>query len=61
MFALADLDGVAGLAALINGMVLWPIVRSLQKVTARTEAAVAELKETHRVVPRRRAVSRRRR
>lgn len=60
MFELADLDGVAGLAALINGMVLWPIVRSLQKVTARTEAAVAELKENH-VVSRRRPVARRRR
>jgi hypothetical protein len=25
------LDGVAGLAALVNGLLLWPVVRSLKK------------------------------
>ncbi len=28
---LNGLDGFAGLAALVNGLVLWPIVRSLRK------------------------------
>lgn len=31
MPTLADIDGVAGLAALINGLILWPLVRSLKK------------------------------
>lgn len=34
------LDGFAGLAALINGLLLWPIVRTLK-------ADHKDLKETH--------------
>jgi hypothetical protein len=46
---LEDANNLAGAAALVNGLILWPIVRSLQR-------AVAELKqerETHDVRPRR--------
>ena len=35
---LEDANNLAGAAALVNGLILWPIVRSLQK-------AVAELKQ----------------
>lgn len=41
MAALDVANNVAGVAALVNGLVLWPIVRSLQKAVdelkARTE------------------------
>lgn len=30
---LADIDGLAGFAALVNGALLWPIVRALKAVT----------------------------
>ena len=30
---MSDLDGFAGLAALINSLLLWPIVRALKNVT----------------------------
>lgn len=35
---LEDANNLAGAAALVNGLILWPIVRSLQR-------AVAELKQ----------------
>lgn len=37
---LEDANNLAGVAALVNGMILWPVVRSLQK-------AVTELREQH--------------
>lgn len=39
-FGLEDANNLAGAAALMNGLILWPIVRSLQK-------AVTELKDQH--------------
>lgn len=37
---LEDANNLAGAAALVNGLILWPVVRSLQKT-------VTELKEQH--------------
>jgi hypothetical protein len=30
---LSSVDGIAGIAAVINGLLLWPIVRALKNVT----------------------------
>lgn len=30
-FKLSDLDGFAGFAALVNGLILWPLVRAIKK------------------------------
>lgn len=39
--ALDTANNLAGAAALVNGLILWPVVRSLQR-------AVNELKEGHK-------------
>jgi hypothetical protein len=31
---MSDLDGFAGLAALLNSLLLWPIVRALKNLTS---------------------------
>ena len=38
--ALKDIDGIAGLAALINGLILWPIVRGHQRDRARQDKRI---------------------
>lgn len=49
---MSDLDGFAGFAALVNGLILWPVVRSLQ-------ASVAALREDVKAMKPRRTPARR--
>ncbi len=44
---LSTVDSIAGLAALVNGLILWPIVRSLQ-------SSVKELQAERKTTARRR-------
>lgn len=37
------LNGLAGLAALLNGLLLWPIIRSLKQVTKNLDHRVTKL------------------
>ena len=49
---LADLDGLAGFAALINGILLWPTIRALKALeprVAKLEAAAAPKRKRGRV------------
>lgn len=45
---LPDLDGFAGLAALINSLLLWPIVRALKNVTKDHGDRLSFLERHHR-------------
>lgn len=52
---LPNLDGFAGLAALVNSLLLWPIVRALKNVTSThhkrltvLERAVIRRKKKHK-------------
>lgn len=46
---LQALDGFAGLAALLNGLLLWPIVRTLKADHARSRARQDERLDDHEV------------
>lgn len=54
---LEGLDNFAGLAALVNGLILWPMVRSLKKdqsaLRAMLQSLLARRKPTRRKAPRR--------
>lgn len=41
------LDGFAGLAALLNGLLLWPIVRTLKADHSKSKAAQDERLDNH--------------
>lgn len=41
------LDGFAGLAALVNGLLLWPIVRTLKSDHAKSKASQDERLDNH--------------
>ncbi len=43
MPGLDDLNSLAGIAAIINGLLLWPIVRSLKAVTSSHHARLTKL------------------
>lgn len=45
---MADLDGFAGFAALVNGLILWPVVRSLQASVAAVREDVKSIKPAPR-------------
>lgn len=40
---LKSLDGFAGLAALVNGLILWPVVRSLKQGQAELREMVRSM------------------
>lgn len=42
------LDGFAGLAALVNGLILWPVVQSLKKETVNLRAMLTKPKKRRR-------------
>ncbi len=42
---LQRLDGVAGLAALINGLLLWPVVKALKANDAHHDTRLAALEK----------------
>jgi hypothetical protein len=46
MVALSDLDGFAGIAALVNSLLLWPIVKALKNVTHDHGTRLAVLEKT---------------
>ena len=46
MPTLDDLNSLAGVAAIINGLLLWPIVRSLKQVTSQHHARISRLEQT---------------
>lgn len=43
MPTLDDLNALSGLAAIINGLLLWPVVRSLKAVTSNHNARITRL------------------
>lgn len=44
-FSLSDLDGLAGLAALVNGLFLWPVIRSLKKLAVQHDERITQLEK----------------
>lgn len=38
---LADLDGIAGVAALVNSLLMWPTIRALKALEPRVQALEA--------------------
>lgn len=44
---LPNLDGFAGLAALVNSLLLWPIVRALKNVTSSHHKRLTTLERVH--------------
>lgn len=56
--SLSDLDGFAGFAALVNGLILWPVVRSLQASVAALREDVKAMKPRRKSTPRRKPARR---
>ncbi len=48
MPTLDDINSLAGVAAIINGLLLWPIVRSLKAVTSNHHTRLTKLEVAHK-------------